>query len=447
MLKVLIWLVLTALSGGGVVVYTLHQQYEEQSAEFRILYRDITVKLSQNDVILALLSNSSDPAVLQQKFPYILRWQTTPHEPPRPDINPVRSGAYWINSPQGSLLIDLPTLLVDFMRSQKFHHFSLSWQGTPLLTQGAEGKGDWWRWEKEIASPSQPLNLTVSNNPDWRSLPWLVLMLLGIFLALAIYFYHQYQLTKRQRKVADLRAHFSELAHLNAMGEIAAGMVHELNQPLTAILSYSQTAQRLIAQQQAEKAQPLLDASVMQTKRISALLLVFREKLNSEKQPLQPVDLREVWTQVVMLLSHEIARGKVTVTNRIPESLPPVMASPLGIEQIFHNLLNNAIQAQQSMPQGKAWVTVEASNTAENIVLTVTDGGPGLSKQALEQVFMPFFTTRKEGLGLGMALTETLVQRLNGSIQAENSATGGACFTVIFPLANRSHDGATYLPD
>lgn len=437
MLKVLIWLILTVLSGGGVVVYALHQQYEEQSAEFRILYRDITVKLSQNDVILALLSNSSDPAVVQQKFPYILRWQTKPHEPPRPDINPARPGTYWINSPQGSLLIDLPTLLADFVRSQKFHHFSLSWQGTPLLAQGADGKGDWWRWEKEVASPSQPLNLAVTNNPDWRSLPWLVLVLVGIFWALIIYFYQQYQMTKRQSNIADLRAHFSELARLNAMGEIAAGMVHELNQPLTAILSYSQTAQRLIAQQQAEKAQPLLDASVMQTKRISALLLAFREKLNSDEQPLQPVNLRQVWARVVMLLSNEIERGKVTVINQIPESLPPLMASPLGIEQIFHNLLNNAIQAQQQMPQENAWVAVNASKTADSIVLTVTDGGPGLTEQALEQVFMPFFTTRKDGLGLGMALTETLVQRLNGSIQAQNSATGGACFTVTFPLSQQ----------
>jgi len=435
MRKALIWLILTVLSGGGVVVYALHQQYEEQSAEFRILYRDITVKLSQNDVILALLSNSSDPAVVQQKFPYILRWQTQPHEPPRPDINPARAGTYWINSPQGSLLIDLPTLLADFVRTQKFRHFSLSWKDTPLITQGAEGKGDWWRWEKDIASPSQPLNLLVTNNPDWRSLPWLVLLLVGVFWAVVIYFYNQYQMTKRQRNIANLRAHFSELARLNAMGEIAAGMVHELNQPLTAILSYSQTAQRLIKQQQAEKAQPLLNASVMQTKRISALLLAFREKLHSDEQALQPVNLRQVWERVTMLLGNEIERGKVSVINQVPESLPSLIASPLGIEQIFHNLLNNAIQAQQKTE--KAWVTIHASQTADSIILTVTDGGQGLSEQALEQVFMPFFTTRKDGLGLGMALTETLVQRLNGSIQVQNSATGGACFTLVFPLTQQ----------
>ncbi|RPH27805.1 GHKL domain-containing protein [Buttiauxella warmboldiae] len=435
MLKVIIWLFLTTLSCGGAVVYALHQQYQEQSAEFRILYRDITVKLAQNDVILALLSNSSDPAVVQQKFPYILRWQTKPHEPPRPDINPARAGTYWINSPQGSLLIDLPALLADFVHPQKFHHFSLSWKDVPLLMQGGDGKDDWWRWEKQIASPSQPLNLAVTHHPDWRSLPWLALLFVGVFWAVVIYFYNQYQVTKRQRNIADLRAHYSELARLNAMGEMAAGMVHELNQPLTAILSYSQTAQRLIKQQQAEKAQPLLDASVIQTKRISALLLEFREKLHSDEQVLQAVSLSKVWERVVMLLGNEIERGKINVINQIPESLPSLIASPLGIEQIFHNLLNNAIQAQRQT--AKPWVAVNARLTANSMVLSVTDGGPGLSEQALQQVFMPFYTTRQDGLGLGMALTETLVQRLNGSIRAENSAAGGACFTLTFPRAQQ----------
>jgi signal transduction histidine kinase len=434
MVKGLIWLVLTLLSGGGIVVYSLHQQYEDQSAEFRILYRDITVKLSQNDVILSLLSNSSDPAEVQQKFPYILRWQTQPHQPPKPDLNPDRPGTYWLNSPQGSLLIDLPTLLADVIRNQPFHHLSLRWQDKHLITRGEKGTGDWWRWDKLIHSPSQPLHLAVTNNPNWRHIPWLLMILLGFTWAAVIYFYTQYQATKRQRNIADLRAHFSEISRLNAMGEIAAGMVHELNQPLTAILSYSQTAQRLIGQDKADKALPLLDASVVQTKRISALLTSLKEKINSDEQALQPVNLSEIWVRVVTLLEYELAKGRITVINRLPEKLPKLRASPLAVEQILHNLLSNAIYAQQGTPDGKAWVAIEAGQQSENLVVSITDGGPGLSEQGLLQVFMPFFTTRAEGLGLGMALTETLVQRYGGSIAAANSATGGACFTLTFPL-------------
>lgn len=433
--SILVWLLLTALSGGGLAVYALHQQYEDRSAEFRILYRDITVRLTQNDVILSLLSNSSDPAVVQQKFPYILRWQTQAHRPPKPDLNPDRPGTYWLNSPQGSLLIDLPALLADVIRNQPFRHLSLRWQDKQLISLGEKGTSDWWRWDKPIHSPSQPLHLAVTHNPDWRHIPWLLVILLGFTWAAVIYFYTQYQATKRQRNIADLRAHFSEISRLNAMGEIAAGMVHELNQPLTAILSYSQTAQRLIARHKADQALPLLDASVVQTKRISALLMSLREKLNSDEQVLQPVDLQEVWTRVITLLEYELATGRVAVINRLPEKLPRLRASSLAVEQILHNLLSNAIYAQHGMPVGKAWVAIDAGQQGADLIVSITDGGPGLSEQGLLQVFMPFFTTRKEGLGLGMALTETLVQRYGGSIAAENSALGGACFTLRFPLS------------
>jgi signal transduction histidine kinase len=434
MAKALIWLILTAVSCGGTAFYALHQQYEARSAEFRILYRDITVKFSQNDVILSLLSNSSDPAVVQQKFPYILRWQTQPLQPRFPDLNPARAGTYWLNSPQGSLLIDLPALLTNVVSDRPFRNVTLSWKKVPLIELKQEKVNDWWRWNKQIASPSQPLTLSVTANPDWQSLPWLAMFFLGLLWAGGIYFFSQYQATKRQRNIADLRAHFSELARLNAMGEIAAGLVHELNQPLTAILSYTQTAQRLIGQHQADRALPLLDASVVQTKRISALLLAFREKLRSEKPTLEPVVLRQIWADVVTLLGMELERGKVAVRTLIPESLPRLLASSLCVEQILHNLLSNAIQAQHNTPQ--PWVEIQIREVGSTLVLTITDGGPGLSEQALQHVFMPFFTTRQEGLGLGMALTETLVHRLSGSISAENSASGGARFTVTFPLAS-----------
>jgi signal transduction histidine kinase len=434
MAKALIWLILSAVSCGGTAFYALHQQYEARSAEFRILYRDITVKLSQNDVILSLLSNSSDPAVVQQKFPYILRWQTQPLQPRFPDLNPARASTYWLNSPQGSLLIDLRALLTDVVSDRPFRNVTLSWKKVPLIELMQEKVNDWWRWNKQIASPSQPLTLSVTANPDWQSLPWLAMFLLSVFWAGGIYFFLHYQATKRQRNIADLRAHFSELARLNAMGEIAAGLVHELNQPLTAILSYTQTMQRLIGQHQADRALPLLDASVVQTKRISALLLAFREKLRSEKPALEPVVLRQVWADVVTLLGTELERGKVAVRTLIPESLPRLRASSLCVEQILHNLLSNAIQAQHNTPQ--PWVEIQIREVGATLVLTITDGGPGLSEQALQHVFMPFFTTRKEGLGLGMALTETLVHRLGGSISADNCASGGACFTVTFPLAS-----------
>ncbi|MFZ1874521.1 MAG: ATP-binding protein, partial [Chania sp.] len=233
---------------------------------------------------------------------------------------------------------------------------------------------------------------------------------------------------------AVLREHFSELTRLNAMGEITTGIVHELNQPLTAILSYNQAALRLLDQQQAHQVPPLLDAAVIQIKRISALLMQFRQKLTHDQMALQAVNLGKIWLRVTMLLENEIQTGKVKIINRIPENLPNLQAEPLWIEQILHNILTNAIQAQQHQAAGSSWVAIGATASEQGITLVITDGGPGLSEQALQQVFMPFYTTRPEGLGLGMALAETLIQRLHGSIKAENIAGQGACFTLWFPF-------------
>jgi C4-dicarboxylate-specific signal transduction histidine kinase len=135
-----------------------------------------------------------------------------------------------------------------------------------------------------------------------------------------------------------------------------------------------------------------------------------------------------------MLLEDEINKGKVRIVNRMPDALPTLRADPLWVEQIFHNIVTNAIQAQQPNQPEPGWVAIDAEYSDQGIQLMITDGGPGLSEPALQQVFIPFFTTRQEGLGLGMALTETLVQRLNGTITVENMAGQGARFTLWFPF-------------
>ncbi|AKJ42179.1 sensor histidine kinase [Pragia fontium] len=432
MQKIVIWLVLSIISGCGWGIYALQQQYEEQSAEFRILYRDIAVKLSQHDAILSLMSASSSFERIQQQFPQILRWQQHSDIRPEKTLVPAGHGTYWLNSPRFSLLIDINTLIADLPQTQYFQQVSLSWDGVPLIEKGADKSNAYWQWNKTLVSQSQPFNLSVGNNPNWGELPWLMILISSLFWAVMVYFINKYRANKHQHDIANLRAHFSELTRLNAMGEITAGIIHELNQPLTAALSYNEAAVRLIQQQQTQGVPPLLDASVVQIKRINALLQQLRQKLTHDETALQPVQLNQIWLRVVMLLEKELRSGKITIVNRMSETLPELLADPIGVEQILHNILTNAIQAQLSMASG--WVEVNAWQSGTGITLTITDGGSGLSEQALQEVFMPFYTTRVDGLGLGMTLTETLVQRLNGHIKVENIEGQGARFTVWLPL-------------
>ncbi len=434
MVKIIGWTLLTLLSGAGLSAYFLQQQYEEKSANFRILYRDVTVKLSQHDAIIPLLPASRYRWEVQRIFPQIIRWRPHPSIEPRRAIVVEPNGRYWLNAEKQSVLIDLNRLIGELAGKNAFGHLAVLWHDRPLFERGVAERRYYWQWEKVIASQSQPFVLAAGDNPDWAALPWPTILSPALFWGLALYLVSQYRANQRRRDIADLRAHYAELTRLNTLGELTAGIVHELNQPLTAILSYNQTALRLLRHQQVEQLPPLLEAAVVQIKRTDALLQQFRQKLVSEQVDYQPVALGPLWARVTTLLDNEIRRNRIKVSSRIPDGLPLLFAPPLWVEQILHNILNNAVQAQADKAAGTAWIRLEAGAADDGIALTLTDGGPGLSEQALQQVFMPFFTTRANGIGLGMALTDTLVQRLNGSIEASNIAGQGACFRIWLPV-------------
>ena len=170
----------------------------------------------------------------------------------------------------------------------------------------------------------------------------------------------------------------------------------------------------------------------MQTQRISALLTRFREHVVQEKVTLRETDLAQCWQQVVNLLEHERRAEHIIVTHAFTQEATTVLADRLWLEQVLHNLLSNAIQAQQANAQG--WVRIESRKGANGIQVIVTDGGPGFSPEALQNAFMPFYSGREEGIGLGMTLTESLMTRMNGSITLGNSPEGGA--RIVLQLAN-----------
>lgn len=437
MLRGVTWLLLTLLSSASLSGWFLLQQYEEKSADFRILYRDITVKLSQHDAIMPLLSTQQNMAEVTHMLPQIVQWRHDSALTPRMPVIPEGEGQYWLSHGGLSLLIDLTVLLAGEEEKKTFQHFAISWQQARLYEQGDGNTSTWWRWDKTVVSPNQPFLLSAGGNPTWETLPWWWVGSPALFWALALYLLTQYQTNKRRRDIADLRAHYAELTRLNTLGELAGGMMHELNQPLTAIMSYNQAAVRLIEQNKLAQIPGLLNAAVVQIKRIDALLSQFRQRLASDDAADQPIVLPALWLRVCQLLDNEFRAGKVHLSSHFADDLSMLVAPPLWVEQILHNIASNAIQAQVGC--AAAWLHFDVRHKDRGIVMTLTDGGPGLSEEALERVFMPFFTTRVAGIGLGMALVDTLVHRLNGTIEASNIAGQGACFRLWFPLREEAN--------
>ncbi|CNF83206.1 two-component sensor kinase [Yersinia enterocolitica] len=446
--KITVWFILTLMSTLWLGWYGLNTQQAEREADFRTIHRELSQQLAQQQAILFLALEPSQLVQLQRHFPQLVAINQTPADQSKPGqlTLHLQDGDYRLaNSYSGSgLQVNAQKLLQVVGLPPHFDSLVLRYQQHQLAILGHSAPESFWQWQKPLGEGAQSFTLIGHAIPVWRDLPWFTALLLSLIIAAALYSWHRWQLLAQHRLHAEQRARFADQARLNAMGEIATGIAHELNQPLTATLTYNQTALRLLPPQDAQVA-PLLVASVEQIKRIAALLDRLRTLLSRGQINLQPVVVADIWRRVNVLLSQEIAAANVKIINMIPANLPTLQSDPLWLEQVFHNLLSNAIQAIQHTPIPTVTFTVNI--TAKQWVIQIEDNGPGLTHQQLDSLFTPFYTTRESGLGLGLTLCETLVQRMGGDIKAGNNEHGGACFTLTFPLIAGSTHDKTHLSD
>ena len=245
----------------------------------------------------------------------------------------------------------------------------------------------------------------------------------------------------RQRAEELLR--LGQVARLNTLGELAAGMAHELNQPLTALLSSTQAAQRLLADEPPDlpdlpMAQTAMARAVEQARRASTVVgrlrrLVERPDLAGQAQPLP---LAAAVQDVLHLLEPELARRGITPEVSAAPDLPPVRAEPVALQQIVHNLLMNALQALEQVPPAERQLALRLERPdAAHVALSVRDHGPGVPPEARAHLFEPFYTTRTGGLGLGLTLCESLAQAMGASLSLAPSTGRGAEFVLTLPAA------------
>lgn len=417
---IVLWAIACTLSGVLLYAEQIRRQFWERDREFAALFAELSAVLTQNESVLPLLNGDEDIAALRKKFPQLLALEkTTGRALDAPRVEPAHEMQYWLYNPwrQIRVLVDLGPIL---NAHHPFNHL-----GIRFMPNGDEQASDaFWHWQRTFPQHTQPFTLEADSQPAWFGVNGFIYPLIfigwGIVIALASVVLWQ----RRARKEAEQRALYYQHARLNTLGEITAGIVHEINQPLTAAQTWIQGAQRQLQQDNVQAVPQALAAALTQTQRISALLTRFREHVVQEKVILRETDLVHCWLQVVNLLEHERRAEHITVSHAFAPEATTVLADPLWLEQVLHNLLSNAIQAQQ--PDTAGWVKIESQKNESGVLITVTDGGPGFSPEALQNAFMPFYSGREVGIGLGMTLTESLMTRMNGSITLGNAPQGGA---------------------
>jgi two-component system sensor kinase FixL len=241
-----------------------------------------------------------------------------------------------------------------------------------------------------------------------------------------------------------LLAQLAELAHdlrVSTMGEMVAGLAHELNQPLYAVSNYARSCELLLrghGELHAEFSQ-LADKLVAQADRAAEIVRRLRRFVSRREPRRALVDVNALVREVEHLMLFHANRFAIGIEVELAEHLPPVLGDSLLIEQVLVNLVRNAFEAQADAKSADPSVTMRtALADPHTIEVTVSDHGPGFGAARLEQLFEAFFTTKSSGMGLGLVISRSIVQAHGGALTASHRPQGGAVFRLTLPAYNET---------
>ncbi len=240
-----------------------------------------------------------------------------------------------------------------------------------------------------------------------------------------------------QQSLQDLKTtqeHLVQSARLSAVGQLISGVAHELNNPLTAIMGYVQLLRQSSDPESPERRDlEKIHAQALRASDIVQNLLTFARQ---RKEQDSIADLGDALRRTLELRAYQIRRAGITVTTNLPPHLPYVEAAPQELQQVFLQIINNALEAMERVDSPRELV-LTAERIANMVRVTIRDTGPGLSEEAKQHLFEPFFTTKDvgEGTGLGLAICFGIVNRYGGRIYAADTQTQGAAFVVELPIA------------
>lgn len=222
----------------------------------------------------------------------------------------------------------------------------------------------------------------------------------------------------------------TRLSRKLSLAEMAASIAHELNQPLTAVVTHAYACREWLSAEPAniEKASATAEKIVQESTRASAVVKRVRALFSNEAQVRELVDINRLIQELVRLLRDETIRRSVSIRLLLARDLPKLEMDPVQIQQVLLNLATNGMDAMTRGP-GPHELTIQSEKCSDSeILIAVEDQGPGITPDIADRIFEPFFSTKAEGTGMGLAICRSIVETHNGRLWATNSAKGGAIF-------------------
>ena len=248
-------------------------------------------------------------------------------------------------------------------------------------------------------------------------------------------------ITEQRRAQAQAQAHQADLAHmdrLSLMGEMATGLAHELNQPLTSIYAYAQACLRMLHGDEAgsERVEHALQQIARLAEQAGGIIRRLRDFVSRRGMKRVSVDLAGLIEEAIEFIKPEAREREVTIELDLSAGLPRVLADPVQIEQVVLNLMRNAIEAMAVADSRPRVLGISAAVTPQgDALITVEDSGPGLKADEIDRIFDAFHTTKADGMGMGLAISRSIVESHGGRLWAQAGDGGGAVFRFTLPPA------------
>ena len=246
-------------------------------------------------------------------------------------------------------------------------------------------------------------------------------------------------ITARKQAEFEVRQRRDELSHLSRValiGEMSASIAHELNQPLAGIASNASAGQRFIDRGKIDRQEirDLLADISADARRASDVVRQIRSMIRKEQSPRQAINLNDIVMKVAHMVGPDALLHSCELKTALDERLPTVVADPIQMQQVLVNLIVNAFDAMREIPVRRRKVEITTEQDGDGTVCTsVRDYGAGISGETSERMFEQFFTTKTEGLGMGLAIVRSIIESHGGKIKGENAEQCGARFSFILP--------------
>jgi len=217
---------------------------------------------------------------------------------------------------------------------------------------------------------------------------------------------------------------------------MASGLAHELNQPLSAILSYAIASRASIQAQSTDREQLTrnLEQVIAQSKRAGEIIKRVRAFVQRRPIRVSPVDVNETVQEVLALIRPDVVHKEIRVVLELGEGLPAALSDAIQLQQVLLNLMRNAVEAMETTDPTERQLTIRTALETSGIVkVTVSDTGAGLDPTLLPRIFEPFFTTKAQGLGIGLSIAHSIVEMHRGQLSVEPGPARGCTFAFTLP--------------